>query len=33
MRQDETGAVTIVSNRQETAVRSFLKKNQEMILR
>ena len=33
MRQDETGAVTIVSNRQETAVRSFLKKDQEMILR
>ena len=33
MRQDETGAVTIVSNGRETTVRPFLKKDQEMILR
>jgi ComEC/Rec2-related protein len=33
MRQDETGAVTIVSNKRETAVHPFLKKDQKMILR
>jgi hypothetical protein len=33
MRQDETGAVTIVSNERETAVHPFLKKDQKMILR
>ena len=33
MRQDETGAVTIVSNERKTIVRPFLKKDQELILR
>lgn len=33
MRQDETGAVTIVSNQRENAVRPFLRKDQEIILR